>query len=78
MSAAWEDEEPTETPWSNPDAWRGDLHSEATHQWLSDEPTFSFESSEFPPILDEDFLLEEDDWCPGGWLDEWGDHGSEG
>ena len=73
MPPTWDDPEPTEVSWSDPDAWRGDRHPEESASWLGESLPFSLADEPDPMVLEDD-LLAEDDWCPGGWLDEWGDN----
>lgn len=74
MPAAWDADESTEPAWSDPDAWRGVVHSELT--WSPDPGTVWNSALDAEPfILEEDLLEDESDWCPGGWLEDWGEEG---
>lgn len=74
MPAAWDDENATAPTWSDPEAWRGDQHPAAEDdEWGPDVPTLWAPAPELPTAFEEDPLGEEDEnWCPGGWLEEWG------
>lgn len=72
MPAAWEDAESPETQWGDPEAWRGGLHPAAEELWAPDPTTLWAPTSDFSDDLAEE-LSDEDDWCPGGWLDDWGE-----
>lgn len=72
MPSAWENEEPNDAPWSDPEAWRGDLHFPADEGWTPDPGTLWASTSDLTSEFEEDLLADEEDWCPGGWLEEWG------
>jgi hypothetical protein len=74
MPAAWDAEEPTEPVWSDPDAWRGQVHS-ADAGWSPEPHTQWGLVADQAFILEDELFEDEEDWCPGGWLEDWGDEG---
>jgi hypothetical protein len=72
VPAAWDDENATEPTWSDPEAWRGEMHQAEDASWASDRSSRWASPSELPTVFEEDLLADEEDWCPGGWLDDWG------
>lgn len=78
MPSAWEDEEPNDARWSDPDAWRGDQHLPTDEGWTPDPGTLWTSATDQVLEFEEELLSDEEDWCPGGWLEEWGDEGEIG
>lgn len=73
MTPAWEDHEQPDTQWGDPEAWRGDVHRSAEEAWAPDPSLLwgPLPAEDIPLTLEEDLLGDEDDWIPGGWLEEW-------
>jgi hypothetical protein len=69
--SAWDDDNATEPNWSDPEAWRGTVHPVEEEQWGPDLSTLWAPAPELPTTCEEELLLDEEDWCPGGWLEEW-------
>ena len=70
MPAAWDDDNATEPTWTDPEAWRGEVHPAGEEPWSPELPTLWAPAPELP-IFEEEILDDEEDWCPGGWLEDW-------
>jgi hypothetical protein len=75
MPAAWEEDEPSEPTWSDPDAWRGaGYHLEPA--WSPEPNTlWGMPPGDEPFIIEEALLEDDEDWIPGGWLEDWDEEG---